>query len=149
MAAWNTTGRSRPTTLWTNRFSIDRVNAPGNRNNYPTLNDVGLPSVLAATDSTVCPTSTSTAASCRSTPSAALTRLRHTSLQLFFCLQWVKGAHSIKFGGEQRIFFNNFWQPNYPTGTFDFSRDVTTQQPMQVLGDGARLPPREIRSRPC
>src|SRR5579871_5173534 len=26
------------------------------------------------------------------------------------------GSHLIKIGGEQRIFYNNFWQPNYPTG---------------------------------
>ncbi len=50
-------------------------------------------------------------------------------------LQWIKGRHSIKFGGEQRVFLNNFWQPNYPTGSFNFSRDVTTQQPGQGLGD--------------
>ena len=33
----------RPTLLWTNRFSVDRVNAPGIANNYPSLSDVGLP----------------------------------------------------------------------------------------------------------
>ena len=37
-----------PTKLWTNRFSVDRVVAPGQTNNYPTLDDVGLPAILAA-----------------------------------------------------------------------------------------------------
>ena len=49
--------------------------------------------------------------------------------------QWVKGRHSIKFGGEQRVFFNYFWQPDNPTGIFNFSRDVTTSQPNNGLGD--------------
>ena len=38
-------------------------------------------------------------------------------------------------GGEQRIFENNFWQPDNPTGIFNFSRDVTTLQPNNSLGD--------------
>jgi outer membrane receptor protein involved in Fe transport len=40
-----------------------------------------------------------------------------------------KGSHLIKFGGEQRIFYNNFWQPNYPTGYMTFTDDVTSPTP--------------------
>ena len=65
------------------------------------------------------------------------TSFAHTLFSYSSGLQWVKGAHSIKFGGEQRVFFNNFHQPDYPTGNFDFSRDVTTQQPNAGLGDAA------------
>ncbi len=50
--------------------------------------------------------------------------------------------HSIKFGGEQRIFFNNFWQPDYPTGTFNFSRDVTTSA-TKPAGSGDDQIPRQ------
>jgi hypothetical protein len=39
----------------------------------------------------------------------------------------VKGGHSIKFGGEQRIFFNNFTQPCTPAGDFSISNDKTSQ----------------------
>lgn len=42
-------------------------------------------------------------------------------------LSKVVGGHNLKFGGEQRIFFNNFWQPDYPTGQFGFSRSTTMQ----------------------
>ena len=59
----------------------------------------------------------------------------HTLFSYSAGLQWVKGRHSIKFGGEQRVFFNNFWQPDNPTGIFNFSRDVTTSQPNNGLGD--------------
>jgi hypothetical protein len=40
-----------------------------------------------------------------------------------------KGSHLLKIGGEQRVFFNNFWQPNYPTGFLTFTDDVTSPQP--------------------
>ena len=40
-----------------------------------------------------------------------------------------KGSHLIKVGGEQRIFYNNFWQPNYPTGLLTFTDDVTSPTP--------------------
>ena len=59
----------------------------------------------------------------------------HTLLNYSSAFQWVRGSHSLKFGGEQRLFYNNFWQPNYPTGIFDFLRDVTAAQPNAGLGD--------------
>jgi hypothetical protein len=40
-----------------------------------------------------------------------------------------KGAHLMKFGGEQRLFYNNFFQPNDPTGTFNFTDYVTSPTP--------------------
>ena len=40
-----------------------------------------------------------------------------------------KGSHLIKFGGEQRLFYNNFWQPQYPTGALNFSDYVTSPTP--------------------
>ena len=63
------------------------------------------------------------------------TNFAHTLFTYSSSLQWVVGRHSIKFGGEQRQFFNNFWQPNYPTGLFDINRDVTTSAPESGLGD--------------
>jgi hypothetical protein len=40
-----------------------------------------------------------------------------------------KGAHLIKFGGEQRLFYNNFFQPPNPTGLFTFTDFVTSPTP--------------------
>lgn len=37
------------------------------------------------------------------------------------------GAHSIKFGGEWREFFNNFFQPDNTSGTFHFGQGPTMQ----------------------
>ena len=42
-------------------------------------------------------------------------------------LNKVKGAHNLKFGGEQRIFFNNFTQPCTPSGFFTISNAKTAQ----------------------
>lgn len=40
-----------------------------------------------------------------------------------------KGSHLMKIGGEQRLFYNNFFQPNDPTGTFNFTDYVTSPTP--------------------
>jgi hypothetical protein len=125
-----------PTALLTSRFSVDRVHAPGISNNYPTLSDVGLSQELAANGLNRMATIgvddpfTSLFNQC-----CVDTHFAHTLYSYSSGLQWVKGRHSIKIGGEQRVFFNNFWQPDNPTGIFNFSRDVTTSQPNNGLGD--------------
>ena len=125
-----------PTKLWTSRFSVDRVHAPGQSNNYPTLSDVGLPAVLAANGLTRIPTiNVDGGFLSLFTQCCVDTHFAHTLFSYSSALQWVKGAHSLKFGGEQRVFLNNFWQPDNPTGIFDFSRDVTASKPNAGLGD--------------
>ncbi len=42
-------------------------------------------------------------------------------------LNKVAGAHSMKIGGEQRVFFNNFTQPCTPNGDFNISNAKTSQ----------------------
>ncbi len=53
----------------------------------------------------------------------------HTLVSYSSQLVISKGSHLIKLGGEQRIFYNNFWQPNYPTGLLTFTDDVTSPTP--------------------
>ena len=113
---------------------MDRVTAPGANNNYPTLQSVGLPSVLAANGLDRMPTIltddfgdqpfTSLFTQC-----CVDTHFAHSLYTYSSALQWSTGKHSFRFGGEQRLFYNNFWQPNYPSGLLNFSRDVTTSQP--------------------
>ncbi len=125
-----------PTLLLTSRFSVDRVHAPGISNKYPTLSSVGLSPVLAANGLTRMPTiGVDDPFLSLFTQCCVDTHFAHTLSSYSSALQWVKGRHSIKFGGEQRVFFNNFWQPDNPTGIFNFSRDVTTSQPNAGLGD--------------
>jgi len=126
-----------PTVLLTTRFSVDRVHAPGISNNYPTLDSVGLNSVLSANGGlTRMPTIQVDDSFLSLFDQCCVdTHFAHTLINYSSALQWVKGAHSIKFGGEQRAFFNYFWQPDNPTGIFNFSRDVTTSKPNSGLGD--------------
>ena len=57
------------------------------------------------------------------------TSFAHTLISYSSQLVISKGSHLIKIGGEQRIFYNNFWQPNYPTGLLTFTDDVTSPTP--------------------
>jgi hypothetical protein len=50
-----------------------------------------------------------------------------------------KGTHLIKIGGEQRLFYNNFFQPSGPTGSFDFSDYVTSPTPNQETDSSGNL----------
>jgi len=127
-----------PTALWTNRFSVDRVHAPGMSNNYPTLSDVGLSQELAANGlSRMATIGVDDPFMQLFNQCCVDTHFAHTLVSYSSGLQWVKGRHSLKFGGEQRVFFNNFWQPDNPTGIFNFSRDVTASQPNNGLGDNS------------
>jgi hypothetical protein len=125
----------KPTALWTSRFSVDRVHAPGQSNHFPTLADVKLPSILNQNGLDRMPLINvgdgflSMFSQC-----CVDTAFAHTLVSYSSGLQWVRGPHSLKFGGEQRIFYNNFRQPDYPTGAFNFIRDVTTQDPNGGLG---------------
>jgi Carboxypeptidase regulatory-like domain len=125
-----------PTKLWTNRISVDRVHAPGISNNYPKLDSVGLSPLLAANGLTRMATINVDAGMTNLFDQCCVdTHFAHTLVSYSSALQWTKGAHSVTFGGEQRVFFNYFWQPDNPTGIFNFSRDVTTSQPNAGLGD--------------
>jgi len=125
----------KPTLLWTNRFSVDRVHAPGQSNHYPTLEAVGLPAILDQNNLDRVPYLNvgdgflSIYSQC-----CVDTAFAHTLVSYSSGLQWVRGSHSIKFGGEQRVFYNNFRQPDWPTGILNFNREITTQDPNGSLG---------------
>jgi hypothetical protein len=60
------------------------------------------------------------------------TGFAHTLYSYSSSLSWARGRQIWKFGGEQRLFFNNFFQPGNPTGFFHFTQGVTEQ----VVGAG-------------
>ena len=118
-----------PKLVYEGRLGLDLAIAPG-ITNYPSLTSVGFPSILEANGLTRMPMII------MDTTYASLwnqccvdTHFSHTLYTYNSALVWVKGSHSIKFGGEQRLFFNNFWQPDNPTGLFSFGQDSTNQQP--------------------
>src|SRR5450631_808311 len=57
------------------------------------------------------------------------TTFAHTLVSYSTQLVISKGAHLIKVGGEQRVFYNNFWQPNYPSGFMTFTDNTTSPNP--------------------
>ena len=125
-----------PTLLLQLRAGLDRVEAPG-ESDYPNLNTVGFPSVLVANGLTRMPSIVMDDG-----PYAGLftqccvdTSFAHTLFNYSGSVNWVHGAHSLKFGSEQRLFYNNFGQPDSATGTFHFSQINTANDPF--LGDVA------------
>jgi Carboxypeptidase regulatory-like domain/TonB dependent receptor len=116
------------TMVVTSRFAVDRAVAPVSEN-YPTLSSVGLPAVLGQANGTsripviqMDNNATSLFNQC-----CTDTRFAHTLLSYNSSLAWVRGRQTWKIGGEQRLFYNNFFQPNPPTGFFHFSTGVTEQ----------------------
>lgn len=129
-----------PRIVWTGRFSVDRV-SQDESTNIPSLTSVGLPSYLEANGIDRMPTINISGAS----PWSSLydqcclnTTFAHTLYSYSSQLVMSKGSHLMKMGGEQRIFFNNFFQPPYPTGFLNFTDDVTSQIPNSGAGGGTQ-----------
>ncbi len=119
-----------PHLLWTNRIGLDRY-YQHNKSDQVDPTKYGLPSLFKnANNLTRMPWmdvddyQTLAGQCCDDTING------HTQYIYSSSMSWVHGKHAVKFGGEQRPFFNNFWQPDYPTGRFDFSRSITAQVPI-------------------
>ena len=130
-AALNYIWTMRPNLLLDLRMGLDRVDAPG-FSDYPDLRKVGFPSVLIANGLDRMPLINMDDGPYTGlfTQCCVDTLFAHTLYNYSGSLTWVRGAHSIKFGGEQRIFFNNFFQPDSATGTFGFSQITTANDPL-------------------
>ena len=117
------------TTVWTNRIAVDRAVAPVNEN-YPSVASVfdqpGDQILSQANGLSRFPTiqmdnnATSLFNQC-----CTDTGFAHTLVTYSSSLSWVKRRQIWKFGGEQRLFYNNFYQPQNPTGLFHFSQGIT------------------------
>jgi hypothetical protein len=130
-----------PRIIWTNHFAVDRVTQPV-ATNIPTISSLnaslpsgvpGLPSVLAANNSV---DRMPTMQMSGNLPWTSLfdqccvnTGFAHTLYSYSSQLVISKGSHLMKLGGEQRLFYNNFWQPPNPTGNFTFTDFVTSPSP--------------------
>jgi hypothetical protein len=122
-----------PRILYTGRLALDLAIAPG-ITSYPDLTKVGFPSYMINNGLARMPSMEFDSVYTNLFDQCCVdTHFAHTLYTYSSALSWVKGSHSIKFGGEQRVFFNSFWQPDNPTGIFSFGPDVTNQQ----AGNGA------------
>jgi hypothetical protein len=130
-----------PRMVWTSHVALDRVHelsVPG----IPTISSfnaslpagtTGLPAVFQqANGIDKMPTFQMVGASSWSNlydQCCINTSFAHTLVSYSSQLVISKGSHLIKLGGEQRIFYNNFWQPNYPTGILTFTDFTTSPTP--------------------
>jgi len=117
----------KPTLLLSSRMGFDYVNAPG-FTTYPSAASVGFPSLLDNAN----PGISRVPAILVDSPWTSIydqccvdTKMTHSLYSYSSALAWAKGKHNIKFGFEQRQFFNNFQQPSYASGYFHFAQTVT------------------------
>jgi hypothetical protein len=122
-----------PNTLWTSTIGLDRVFQPSH-SNYPSPTSVGFPSYLIQNSVSRMP-----AIIMEDQPwtsiydqSSVDTQFAHTLVNYSSAFSWTRGKQTLKFGGEQRIFYNNFFQPAYPDGYFSFAQHITAQVPFDT-----------------
>ncbi len=127
-------------TVWVSHFGIDRVSQPS-YTKTPDPTTIGFPSYLD--DANGIPRMPSILPNdygdySRFTPLYSQccvdTKFAHTLLDYSSSFSWTHRQHNFKFGGEQRIFYNNFDQPNYPTGFFSFDQTVSSENPYDTVG---------------
>jgi hypothetical protein len=121
-----------PTIMLTSRFALDRVHAPVT-SVQPDFSTVNFPAILGTANGLkrmpAIMLDTTNDWLSMYTQCCSDTDFAHTLYTYSSALSFVKHSHTIKVGFEQRQFFNNFWQPNYPTGQFHFAQNVTASTP--------------------
>ena len=121
--------------LLTSRFGMDRYYQKGTSQHVDPA-QFGLPSLLSEANNIMrMPVTGVDSYTTLDSQCCADTTNGHTQYIYGTALNWVKGAHVFKFGFEQREFFNNFYQPDYATGTFNAGRIITEQDPFGSQAD--------------
>lgn len=126
-----------PNTVWTNRLGIIRVSrrTGGKQFDFRTL---GFPNDLAAGGGSEFPPISVSGYASLGISAWTDELLGATQYQFSSAMNKIVGAHNLRFGGEQRIYFTNYWQPGAPNGSFSFGRGQTTQSvfnPSSSQGD--------------
>lgn len=127
-----------PDLVWTTRIGINRLyrKTGGKQFDFTSL---GLPSILGAGGGSEFPPFD--VAGYLSLGIGAFTDelLGATQYQVASVVDKVAGAHHLKFGGEQKVYFSNYWQPGAPNGYFQFSASPTNSSvfnPVDGQGNG-------------
>jgi Carboxypeptidase regulatory-like domain len=142
--AFEYTWTLNPRVVWTNRVAVDRVHQL-ETSNIPTISSFnaslpagtpGLPAVLEQANGLDRMPSFFMSSGGGQGPWDDLfdqccvnTTFAHTLYSYSSQLVVSRGRHLMKFGGEQRLFYNNFFQPPGPTGVFNFTDFVTSPTP--------------------
>jgi hypothetical protein len=140
-----------PRIVWTSHFAVDRVHEKAT-SSIPSISSfnaslpsgVQLPALLQQANGIDEMPAIYMSSGGQTTPWTDLydqccvnTTFAHTLYSYSSQFVISKGSHLMKFGGEQRLFYNNFFQPSDPTGTFNFTDYVTSPTPnSDVDADG-------------
>lgn len=128
-----------PSTLWTNRTAVHRSLGKTVSEEADPVS-LGFPPILRAVSGLPRLPGISIEGYRELAPGCCIdTVAGQTQYQYSSQLFKVIGAHNLILGGEQRIFFNNFFQPDFPTGYFMFDRPTTAQDvfaPNRSQGNG-------------
>ncbi len=148
-AAFEYTWTLNPRIIWTSRAALDRVHE-AETTNIPSIAkfNASLPSGVTGLSPLYAQangidrmpafymTGAALAAGTNGSNNADLfdqccinTTFAHTLVSYSSQLVISKGQHLIKIGGEQRFFYNNFFQPPDPSGVINFSDYVTSPSP--------------------
>ncbi len=116
----------RPNMLLTSRFGLERYYQNETAQTFDPA-DFGFQSILAEANhiKRMTEVNVDNYSSLMNDQCCITTTNGHTQYVYSSSLNWVKGNHVLKFGGEQRLFFNNFFQPDDATGLFHFSGNTT------------------------
>jgi hypothetical protein len=132
-----------PRLVWTSHFSVDRVHEL-ETSGIPTISSFNaslpsgfqLPSLLEQANGLDRMPAIYMSSGGQTFPWTDLydqccvnTTFAHTLYSYSSQFVFSRRSHLMKFGGEQRLFYNNFFQPNDPTGTFNFTDYVTSPTP--------------------
>jgi hypothetical protein len=132
-----------PHVVWTNHFAVDRVHEKAT-SSIPTISSFNatlpsgfsLPAVFQQANGIDRMPAFYMSSGGQTAPWTDLydqccvdTTFAHTLYSYSSQFVVSKGSHLMKFGGEQRLFYNNFFQPSDPTGVFNFTDYVTSPTP--------------------
>jgi hypothetical protein len=129
-----------PTTQWTNRMNLHRfVNTFGVPPTVDPLS-VGFPKDLIVNpwyEKAAFPDITFSQTYQSLVGDACCTTSLETDTQWSFSsvVDKIKGAHELRFGGERRIFLNNYFQPTDTAGGFEFNPAQTMQSNVSPNSD--------------
>lgn len=117
-----------PSVVWTNRAGVERQYGD-NRSPHFDPTSIGFPPILLAGAATIFPRLDFDNGAYASLGTYGWTDTIATRTQWLVdsTLSKIVGPHNVRFGGEQRTLFVNFWQPGFPGGNFQFSRNATLQ----------------------
>jgi Carboxypeptidase regulatory-like domain/TonB dependent receptor len=119
-----------PQLFWTNRLGLDRYYQKGASDPVDPTQLLGLPSLFKQANNISRMPYTVVDGFNTLNPQCCVDTINgHTQYVYSSSMDWVHGKHVLKFGGEQRPFFNNFYQPDYATGLFNFGRGITAPDP--------------------